>query len=108
VSPASVASVGSAVAPPRTPSAVLACDHAPPADFARDVQPILARRCFSCHTGDGVAADEHDFSKPEGVRAAHRQIADEVSVGAMPPKAPLPPAEADTLLRWAGCLEASR
>jgi hypothetical protein len=78
------------------------CDAPPPA-YVRDVVPILKRRCFGCHTGDGVAADEHDFSRIEALRGAHTEIVDEVSTCAMPPRARLGDDEADTLLRWVAC-----
>lgn len=79
-----------------------ACDGSPPPD-ARDVLPIFEKRCFSCHTGDGVAADEHDFSRVGALRAARTEIADEVSTCAMPPRARLDDEEARALLRWAAC-----
>ena len=79
-----------------------ACDAPPPA-YVRDVLPILKKRCFGCHTGDGVAADEHDFSRIEALRGAHTEIVDEVSTCAMPPRARLGDGEADTLLRWVAC-----
>ncbi|HEX3769387.1 MAG TPA: hypothetical protein VHV30_00920 [Polyangiaceae bacterium] len=97
----------SAVVEPEATNPV-ACNAAPSPDFARDVQPIVAHRCLSCHANGGVAADEHDFSRPESFKAAHREIADEISSRSMPPGAPLPPREADILVRWATCLEASR
>jgi hypothetical protein len=78
------------------------CDAPPPA-YARDVLPILKKRCFGCHTGDGVAADEHDFSRIEGLRGARTEIVDEVSTCAMPPTARLGDDEANTLLGWVAC-----
>ncbi len=79
-----------------------ACDAPPPA-YASDVMPVLKNRCFGCHTGDGVAADEHDFSRIEGLRGARIEIVDEVSTCAMPPTSPLDDAEAGLLLRWVAC-----
>jgi hypothetical protein len=78
------------------------CDGSPAPD-ARDVLPILEKRCFGCHTGDGVAADEHDFSRIGALRAARTEIADEVSTCAMPPRTRLDDEEAGALLRWAAC-----
>jgi hypothetical protein len=74
-----------------------------PAPSFAEVEPILKKRCFGCHTGNGVAADEHDFSKMESVVGEHADILDEVSSCSMPPRSPLADAEADTLLHWAAC-----
>jgi hypothetical protein len=46
--------------------------------------PIFEKRCFGCHTGDGVAAEEHDFSHVEALRAARTAIADEIATCSMP------------------------
>jgi hypothetical protein len=92
------------------PSSLPVCRHPTPAGcdapapaYARDVLPILKKRCFGCHTGDGVAADEHDFSRIEALRRAGTEIVDEVSTCAMPPTARIGDDEATTLLRWAAC-----
>jgi hypothetical protein len=70
-----------------------------------EVMTILGARCFHCHAGDGVAADEHDFSKPDRVEADRRAILEEVATCSMPPRSPLGHGEADTLLRWASCTQ---
>jgi hypothetical protein len=75
----------------------------PAPSFEADVRPVLERRCFGCHAGAGAAAEDHDFSSPDRVRAERRAVLDEVATCAMPPKAPLDDAEANTLLRWAVC-----
>jgi cytochrome c551/c552 len=67
------------------------------------VLPVLKKRCFGCHTGDGAAADEHDFSRIDALRGASTEIVDEVSTCAMPPRAPLGDDEANLLLRWVAC-----
>jgi hypothetical protein len=74
-------------------------------NFAAEVKPLLEQRCFSCHSGDGEAAESHDFSKPETLRAQRTDIADEVSSCSMPPpgKPQLSDGEASTLLRWVAC-----
>jgi hypothetical protein len=73
--------------------------------YAANVRPILERRCFKCHAGDGVAADEHDFSRVERLRAQGRAVASEIGECAMPPspEPAVPDAEAEVLLRWVGC-----
>lgn len=40
---------------------------------------ILKKRCFGCHTGDGVAADELDFSQIGALRGAGTEIVDELN-----------------------------
>jgi hypothetical protein len=78
------------------------CDAPAPA-YVRDALPILKKRCFGCHTGDGVAADELDFSRIEALRGAGTEIVDEVSTCAMPPRSRLDDDEANLLLRWVAC-----
>jgi hypothetical protein len=80
------------------------CDGSPPGEM-RDVLPIFEKRCFGCHTGDGVAAGEHDFSRVEALRAARTTIADEIATCSMPPRSPLGDGEANTLLLWATCAQ---
>jgi hypothetical protein len=80
------------------------CDGSPPGEM-RDVLPIFEKRCFGCHTGDGVAAGEHDFSHVEALRAARTAIADEIATCSMPPRSPLGDGEANTLLLWATCAQ---
>ena len=99
-----------AVHPAPTAGSLPSCSHPIPAAcdarvplYARDVMPILRKRCFGCHTGDGVAADEHDFSRIEALREARTEIVDEVSTCAMPPRSRLDDDEANVLLRWVAC-----
>jgi uncharacterized membrane protein len=76
-----------------------------PPTYTDDVRPILERRCFKCHAGDGAAADEHDFSQVQTLRAQRVAFASEIGTCAMPP-APEPPmaeAEAEVMLRWVAC-----
>jgi hypothetical protein len=102
-------SVAAAGAPPGAGES--ACHHAlpscagPPPTYMDDVRPILERRCFKCHAGEGVAADEHDFSQVQTLRAQKVAFASEIGTCAMPPS-PEPPvadAEAEALLRWVAC-----
>jgi len=97
----------------RTPLAAKesSCLHAMPAcvgdspRYTEDVRPILERRCFKCHAGDGAAAEEHNFSLIETLRAQKSALASEVGTCAMPPssESPVPDAEAEVLLRWVAC-----
>lgn len=73
-----------------------------PLTYAADARPVMERSCFSCHTGDGPAAADHDFGKLEVASAQRDRIHRAVASGAMPPssRAPLDPASRETLLRW--------
>jgi hypothetical protein len=112
------AACGGAQEPPPVSAAVHAaaasggaCHHAtpscgsPPPTYVADVRPILEQRCFKCHAGGGIAADEHDFSRVETLRAQKRALANEIGECAMPPSSEpaVPDAEAEVLLRWAAC-----
>jgi len=77
----------------------------PAPTYAADVRPVLAHKCFACHAGDGSAAEDHDFSREDVLRAQRSSVADAVSTRSMPPptRPQLTDAEADVLLRWATC-----
>jgi hypothetical protein len=81
---------------------VSGCEAGAPS-FALDVRPILERRCYRCHAGDGVAADEHDFTHLDVLHAARADVANEVASCAMPPRDSLSADEAQTILQWAAC-----
>jgi hypothetical protein len=70
--------------------------------YAADARPLLERSCFSCHSGDGVAAADHDFSRYDVAFAQRERIGRAISSGAMPPasRSPLDPASREALLRW--------
>jgi len=80
------------------------CEGSPPT-YARDIVPILQRRCFQCHAGDGVAADDHNFSRFVSFHAQRSSVADQVAACTMPPTSQprLPQDEAEAILRWAAC-----
>jgi hypothetical protein len=112
--PASPGSAAGQTAPSPSPASIPAsppvCRHPAPAScdapspaYVRDVLPILKKRCFGCHTGDGVAADELDFSQIQALRGAGTEIVDEVSTCAMPPRSRLGDDDANLLLRWVAC-----
>jgi hypothetical protein len=73
--------------------------------YLSDVRPILERRCNRCHTGDGPAAEEHDWSRIETLRGQRRSVADDVTAHAMPPSGatPLSGAEVAVVATWALC-----
>ncbi len=100
--------------PPRPPPGTITpapptCNYARPACAGTpmtyaDVLPVLKRGCFACHAADGMAADDHDFTKPAVAIAQKSRIAVQVGACTMPPRqVPLAPADAQTLMMWATC-----
>lgn len=77
----------------------------PQLDFARDVVPILTKRCFSCHAGNGEVAVEHNFSRLPSVLSHRSGMARRIAACSMPPQGsdPVTPSEAETLLGWLAC-----
>jgi hypothetical protein len=70
---------------------------AAPPDFDREVAPVLAALCLDCHSGPKPKGDL-DLSRKAGVDAA--EVWKRVEAGEMPPKKPLPAAEAKLLKAW--------
>jgi hypothetical protein len=100
----------SAAAPPASAEATcarttpFACGDKP-LTYTRDIRPILERRCFDCHAGNGSEADDHNFSEFATFYVQRRAVADEIAACAMPPspRPAVPPDEADTILSWVAC-----
>jgi len=90
----------------------LAAHAEEPIDFDRDVAPLLARRCFDCHSGaepkGGLDVARRDAlmkggDSGPGVVAAkldQGELWSRVSQDEMPPKKPLTDAEKSILRRW--------
>jgi hypothetical protein len=80
------------------------CDGTPPT-YAQDILPILGRRCFQCHAGEGVAAEDHNFSRFGTFHAQRSTVADQIAACTMPPASQptIPEDEADAILRWVAC-----
>ena len=76
-----------------------------PPSYRLDVQPIVQRRCLSCHSGSGDAAEDHDFSRLDVMRAQRHLMRGRVASRAMPPPGapPLASDEATVLLQWLNC-----
>ncbi len=93
-------------------------DPAVKVDFAREVQPLLARRCFACHGPDkaegGLRLDSHegaiaelesgDFAvvpnQPDKSVLLERIASEEEGVRMPPEGKPLTASEQDALRRW--------
>jgi len=74
----------------------IAVTAAPP-DFDKDVAPILAARCLDCHSG-AKPKGMFDVSRKANVDAS--ELWKRVAANEMPPKKPLPEAEAKILKAW--------
>jgi len=74
----------------------LAASAAPP-DFDKEVAPILAARCLDCHSG-AKPKGKLDVSRKANVDVA--ELWKRVAANEMPPKKPLPEAEAKILKAW--------
>jgi hypothetical protein len=85
------------------PTLALVSCHEPPPSFPEDIQPILRAHCLACHSGDGVAAEDHDFSHVETLWQQRLSAAGQIETCGMPPRKALPPADAVALLQWIAC-----
>ncbi|HEU0124265.1 MAG TPA: PSD1 and planctomycete cytochrome C domain-containing protein [Bryobacteraceae bacterium] len=75
-------------------------------DFARDVQPILQKRCFGCH-GSAQTMGNLRLDREESATTAGRRIVEAVGRQGkikMPPGGTLPEEEVSVLRAWAGGL----
>jgi mono/diheme cytochrome c family protein len=98
------------------PALAFAAD--PPVDFAREIQPLLARRCFSCHGPDKAEgglrlnaresalkeldSGEHGIvpGKPETSELINRVSSEDENTRMPPEGKPLTEREVATLRRW--------
>ena len=73
--------------------------------YSSAVRPLVARYCISCHSADGVAGDEHDFTQPELLRAQRRLVGARLRAHSMPPATSAQPSatERALLTHWADC-----
>eukprot|EP00456_Euglypha_rotunda_P080511 TRINITY_DN78032_c0_g1_i1.p2 TRINITY_DN78032_c0_g1~~TRINITY_DN78032_c0_g1_i1.p2 ORF type:complete len:159 (-),score=28.83 TRINITY_DN78032_c0_g1_i1:10-486(-) len=69
------------------------------ADFGRDIQPILQRRCYTCH-GPAMQMGKLRLDVPANAIAANRRILELTAAKKMPPTGPLPAAEIALLQSW--------
>ena len=80
------------------------CADAPPS-YARDIAPIVERRCFPCHASGGGAGPRFDFTTYDGVYRDRGPVLDQVYGCVMPPGDAGQPtaAERAALLEWLVC-----
>jgi hypothetical protein len=78
------------------------CAGAAPS-YRNDVAPLLQHYCLGCHTADGDAGEDHDFSRYPVLHAQRQLLQQELEALAMPPRdQPQPTAQERRLLaRWA-------
>ncbi len=81
-----------------------ACPEPAPS-YARDIVPILERRCFACHADGGIETKKHDFGSYDAVFAQRSPILNQVYACLMPPPdaSALMPDERAGLLGWFVC-----
>ena len=83
---------------------------AAPPDFDKQIAPILAARCLNCHSGPKPKG-ELDLSRKNNLLAGDSPIVlpgkpseselwERIVTQQMPPKKPLPPAEANLIKEW--------
>jgi uncharacterized membrane protein len=83
---------------------------APPFDLASckthelaAVRPIVNKRCTSCHSPQGMAGEDYDWTQDSAISAHRANVAAQVEQGTMPPSGypPLNAEERQLLLCWA-------
>ena len=55
-----------------------------------EAQGVIKQRCVSCHSADGSAGDEHDFTVEATVQSHRKKILAEVASCGMPPPGATP------------------
>jgi uncharacterized membrane protein len=73
--------------------------------YATAVRPVIEHYCINCHSPDGVAGDEHDFTHPELLHAQRRLLSARLRTHGMPPATSVQPSAAEhaLMLHWASC-----
>jgi mono/diheme cytochrome c family protein len=92
--------------PAATPGAGVAsdatkCDAATPIAFSA-AHDVVAKRCVSCHSPNGEAGSDYDWTNDRALTSHRKNVAAEVAEGGMPPRgAPkLTPEEIHALVCW--------
>ncbi|HYP91008.1 MAG TPA: hypothetical protein VEQ59_22740 [Polyangiaceae bacterium] len=96
-----------AASPPAAPPASETAPRCAPGDpsYTAQVQPLVDRYCSSCHSPNGDAGEEHDFTHFETLQAQRRLVSARLRFHSMPPRTSPQPAlaEAALLVHWADC-----
>ncbi len=73
--------------------------------YSSAVRPLVEHYCTSCHSSDGDAGDEHDFTRPELLHAQRRLVSARLRAHSMPPATSVQPSAVERALmtHWADC-----
>jgi hypothetical protein len=73
--------------------------------YSSKARPIIEHYCVRCHSPEGVAGDEHDFTHPELLRAERRLVSARLRAQSMPPPGSPQPSgvEAALVIQWLDC-----
>jgi uncharacterized membrane protein len=68
-----------------------------------DVRPLVNKRCTSCHSPQGMAGEDYDWTQESALSAHRANVAAQVEQGTMPPSGypALSADERQLLLCWA-------
>lgn len=88
--------------PETTVSRNTACSTAP-APARSQIEPLFQHYCVSCHSPDGSAGEEHDFTRFDVLRAQRRRVKAVLEASAMPPRGLPQPNDAERarMIAWA-------
>ena len=77
------------------------CDAASPVPFSA-AHDVVAKRCTSCHSPNGEAGADYDWTNDQALTAHRQNVAAEVAEGGMPPAGSprLTPEEVRALVCW--------
>jgi hypothetical protein len=94
--------------PEPCPSVSMDCPSPPPS-WAKDVQPVIQARCYTCHSEGGIEWPKWDLSSYASVVSNEMEVLTQVYQCKMPlPDAspPVPPLTSDqrqTIVQWIAC-----
>ena len=80
------------------------CSGAVPT-YSGVVRPTIDRYCTKCHSPNGTAGEDHDFTQYELLHAQRRQLTGQLESSAMPPRGEAKPTDEEraALVHWATC-----
>lgn len=87
----------------RSSSATNVTCSGPAPSYRTEVAPLFKQYCVKCHSPDGSAGDEHDFTRLEVLNAQRRRVKAVLEGSAMPPRGLPQPADSERalMIRWA-------